>query len=64
MRKIFKGINGEDAREFHVDNKKCMKILFRKYGNAVVDSCIDCSQDVRHKLNFMWPGALNLEQWS
>ena len=33
-----------------------MKVLFRKYGNAAVDSFMDWSHDVCHKFDFMWPG--------
>ena len=51
--------------EMHVNfmqvMQKCMNFLFRKEINAIVDSYIDWSQDVCHKLNFMWPGALGLE---
>ena len=42
----------------------CMKILFRKYRNAVIVFGMDWSHDLCHELNFMWPGALGLEQQS
>ena len=41
----------------------CLKIAFRKYGDAVVDSCSGWSHDVLGRLEFLWHGALAMGQW-